>query len=429
MFNNKFKLIKNKTHIPFIPDYEDFESLGFYPWVFQFKRGALDKYKRSFDKKNINPFVLNFILNNHFVLEKSVELPSLQTLLKYKTFDVEAYTLVLINGVYVGEISDEGDLPFSVYSDGVFNCLVDNPDFLQNRVSQGEDLFYLLNSAYLNDGLILKIEDGEVLDKPIHIISINIKKDKPIFFNPRIYIEIGEGAKVDLLQSTLSFDEDVFFENRVMEINLKDGAILNHYRFYNNSHNSLLIENDIVSCGTKSSYNNFSLSKNVGIVDLKFNFNLWDNVNLNSNAAVFTSKSDNVSMSANISHHASSSSSSVNFYGVADEESKIAFDTNLTASSLIFDVDTKQLSKILLMNEKSAGKIKPFQSIYSENVSAFHGAVVSGVKNDDLFFLQSRGIDYNDSMNLIKNSFILSLFSSIDNQDIKEEFFKLLWDN
>lgn len=429
MSDKNFSIVKNDNHIPFLKDYKDFETLGFYPWTFNFKREALNKYKSLFDKNSINPFILNFIFNNQFVLSKDIVEPSLQTLLNYKSFDVEAYTLILINGIYSAEFSDEEDLPFSVYTDGLCNCLIDNPDFLQNRISLGDDLFHLLNSAYLHDGLILKVEDGEKLDKPIHIISINISKKLPIFFNPRIVIEIGEGAKLDLYQSSFSFDDDYFFENLVSEINLKKGALLNHYKFYKNSSNSLLFENSMLSCDENSIYNLYSFSSNSGIYHSNYNFSLWQNTSLNCNASFDCFKNASVVASADIKHYASSSFSNVNFYGAVSDEANVDFSTNLNASPFIFDVKTNQLSKILLLSNKAKGVIRPFQTISSQNVSAYHGAVVSGLDSELLFFLQSRGIDYLDALKIIKTSIISSAFTSLSDRQVLDEFVKLCWDN
>ncbi|MDE6224154.1 MAG: SufD family Fe-S cluster assembly protein, partial [Alphaproteobacteria bacterium] len=130
-----------------------------------------------------------------------------------------------------------------------------------------------------------------------------------------------------------------------------------------------------------------------------------------------------------ISHIASNSSSNVEFVGVANDNSNISFSTLLNTSALLDNIKTNQLSKILLLSENANGFIKPFQSIYSQNVSAFHGATVSGIKNDDLFFLNTRGINEYEAKNIIYKSYLLSAFSSIKNSLVLDEFIKFYWDD
>lgn len=428
MSDINLSVVNEKEDIPFISDYKNFDSLGFYPWAVAFKRNAMDTYKRIFNKKNISPVIWDFIKASKFELEYEKVVPSLENLLKYKTFDIEAYTIVIVNGKYVNEISDEDDLPFSIYSDGVKNCLIDNPLFLQNRVFIGNDLFASLNSAYLSDGIVLKVSKDEKLDKPIHIISLYVSDEKVLFCNPRIVIELEEGAKLDLLESSLSLDGTKFFENKVLQVDLKTGAELNHYRYISNSKDCVSVERDFVECGDMAKYNMYNCVFKSGIIDTKYNFNILNNASLNSYTSVY-SNDMNVDFDAKISHIGSNSFSDVRFLGVADGVGKISFATSLQTSALLENIKTNQLSKILLLSDSAAGVIKPFQSIYSQNVSAFHGATVSGIKNDDLFFLNTRGISEDDARNIIYKSFLLSAFLSVPNGLVLDEFVKFYWDN
>ncbi|MBD5398270.1 hypothetical protein HDR60_02060 [bacterium] len=429
MSDVKLSIVDEKENIPFISDYKNLDNIGFYPWTLAFKRNAMDTYKRIFNKKNISEPILNFITNNKFYLAKEKFVPALETLFKYKTFDMEAYTIVLVNGKYIPEISDEEDLPFSIYSDGINNCLIDNPDFLQNRVFIGNDLFVSLNSAYLHDGVVLKVSKSEKLSKPIHIISLHISDDKVLFSTPRIIIELEEGAKLDLLESSLSLSGAKYFENKVLQIDLKAGSTLNHYRYFSNSDDSLCIERDFVECGDRAKYNTYNCISKSGIMDMKYNFNILSNAELNSYTSVYSAGKNKVNFVADISHIASNSSSNVEFVGVANDNSNISFSTLLNTSALLDNIKTNQLSKILLLSENANGFIKPFQSIYSQNVSAFHGATVSGIKNDDLFFLNTRGINEDDAKNIIYKSYLLSAFSSIKNSLVLDEFIKFYWDD
>ncbi len=430
MSDVKLNIVNGKVcDVPFISDYKSLSDLGFYPWIVAFKRNGIEHYKERFNNKSVKPEISSFVSWNKFFIGEESILPSLKNLIKYKTFGIEAYTLVLINGKYVAEISDEDDLPFSVYSDGFYNCLIDNPNFLEHRLIEGENVFSSLNSAYLYDGLVLKVAKGEQLDKPIHIISINISDELVCFNCPRIYIELEENAKLDLLESSLSFDNDKFFENRVLQVELKNGAELNHYRFYNNSVNSLFVENDFIECGDMAKYNSFTSSLKSGIVEVNYNFNILNGCEVNSYTSVYSNSASVQDFKANIHHIGSNANSNVDFVGVSDDESKILFKTNLKTSRLLENIKTNQLSKILLLSEKSAGQILPFQNIGSENVSAFHGAVVSGIKKSDLFFLQTRGIDESLAREIIYKSFLLSVFSNVKNSLVFDEFVKFYWDN
>lgn len=431
MSDIKLSIVDKKKDIPFVSDYKNLDTAGFYPWALAFKRNAMDAFEKDFDKTDIRSDIAEFIFKHksEFNISREKLVPGLETLFKYKTFDMEAYTIVLINGKYIPEISDEEDLPFSIYSDGIHNCLIDNPEFLQNRLFTGEDLFVRLNSAYLCDGVVLKVAKGESLSKPVHIISLCLSDGGVVFTNPRVVIELDEGAKLDLLESSLSLDGVKYFENKVLQIDLKAGAELNHYRYSNCSSESVTVERDFAECGDMATYNMFNSVVKSGVTDVRYNFNILNGAKVNAYTSVYCAGDTKREFVANISHIGSNGNSDVQFFGVADESGKVAFETGLSTSSLLEGVKTSQLSKILLMSENSAGEIKPFQSIYSQNVSAFHGAAISGIRDEDLFFLKSRGIDDKSARDIIYKSFLSGCFGGIKNSLVLDEFVKFYWDD
>lgn len=431
MSDVKLTVVDKKKDIPFVSDCKNLDTAGFYPWALTFRRNAMDTYENSFDKSSIRSDIAEFIFKHksEFNITREKLVPNLETLFKYKTFDMEAYTIVLINGKYIPEISAEEDLPFSIYSDGLHNCLIDNPEFLQNRLFIGKDLFVRLNSAYLSDGIVLRVAKGESLSKPVHIISLCLSDEGIVFSTPRIVIELEERAKLDLLESTLSLSSVKCFENKVLQIDLKTGAELNHYRYTNCSSDIVSVERDFVECGDMATYNMFNSVVKSGIQDVQYNFNILNSANVNAYTSLHCSGDKQREFVANISHIGSNGNSDVQFFGVADDSSRVSFETGLSTSALLDGIKTSQLSKILLMSENSAGKIKPFQSIYSQNVSAFHGATISGIRDEDLFFLKSRGIDDKLAREIIYKSFLSGCFGSIKNSLVFDEFVKFYWDD
>ena len=429
MSDVKLNLVKDVCDIPFIDMYKNMLECDGASWVLKFKREAFDRYQKLFNRKNISSKVYDFISQNNFSFEMEKVVPALDFLLKYKTFNIEAYTIVLVNGRYIPEISAEEELPFSIYSDGLCNCLKDNNEFLKDNLCYGEDVFTLLNSAYLCDGIVLKVSKGERLDKPIHIISINTSSDRVLFTSPRVYINIEDGACVDLLESSLSLDNDKFFENRVCQVSVGKNANLNHYRLSDNSIASLVMENDFVKCENGAKYNLFVASVKSGILDVRYNLDIQKGAEVNVASSILGKAKSFNNFVANLFHSGSNALSDVKFYGVADDESNIEFKTDLKTLRILENIKTNQLSKILLVSENSAGSIKPFQTIDSENVNAFHGAVISGVSDKDLFFLQSRGIDVDNAKKILCKSFLLTPFSDMKRSQVFDEFVQFYWDN
>ena len=98
-------------------------------------------------------------------------------------------------------------------------------------------------------------------------------------------------------------------------------------------------------------------------------------------------------------------------------------------ATVYFDIDSilemgnvscvmDQNSKIMCMGDVDS-RICPNMYIDEDDVEARHGSVIGRFSDDDIFYLMSRGIDYNNAILLLIKGFILSNFK-IDDDKIKK---------
>ena len=88
------------------------------------------------------------------------------------------------------------------------------------------------------------------------------------------------------------------------------------------------------------------------------------------------------------------------------------------------DASNYQESRVLLLDDASLGNASPLLLIDHYNVVAGHAAGVSRVNEEDLYYLQSRGINKSEAEKLMTLAFVKPLIDLIDDQEIKEEVLK-----
>ena len=71
---------------------------------------------------------------------------------------------------------------------------------------------------------------------------------------------------------------------------------------------------------------------------------------------------------------------------------------------------TYLLSKGLLLSDGAAVKMKPILEVNNAEVTAGHGASTSPISDDEMFYLQSRGIDEKESAMMITDGFVKSAY-------------------
>ena len=192
--------------------------------------------------------------------------------------------------------------------------------------------------------------------------------------NIDLCIEIDNSAKVVLFES--SFLDGIIVNNRYV---IKDGE-LRINKFYNNKNVSEKINIDLCSMGSK--------------IDYRFS-NICTGV---ENYII------------NINHNNKNTISNINNKSIAMNGSKLDFVINSIVKKEYNGSILDQNTRIVTIGD-SDSKISPNMFVDCDDIEARHGSVVGTFKDELVFYLMSRGIEYNDAIKLLVKGY---LFSNID---------------
>ena len=109
----------------------------------------------------------------------------------------------------------------------------------------------------------------------------------------------------------------------------------------------------------------------------------------------------------NINHLVPCTESNINNKSVALPNSKLKFVVNSNVDKKAVKSVLNQNTRIVTMGECDT-KISPNMFIDLDDVSAKHGSVIGTFKEDDIFYLMSKGISYNDTLKLLIKGYLLS---------------------
>ena len=73
--------------------------------------------------------------------------------------------------------------------------------------------------------------------------------------------------------------------------------------------------------------------------------------------------------------------------------------------------------RVLLIGEKAHADVRPGLEILTDDVKASHAASVGQIDQEQLFYLQSRGLSYQEAVNELVKGFFQSIIGKINNQD------------
>lgn len=90
---------------------------------------------------------------------------------------------------------------------------------------------------------------------------------------------------------------------------------------------------------------------------------------------------------------------------LADDRGHSVFNGRVVVPRVAQQTDASQLSRSLLLSTKARIDTKPQLEIVADNVQCTHGATVSCLQADELFYLQSRGIGRDQASRLLQRGF------------------------
>ena len=277
-----------------------------------------------------------------------------------------------------------------------------------------------LNNAFKCNYVKLTIKENYSLNKPLIIYNITNKKIKSNTINQRIDFILKKNSNLKLINL---FDDssNSNFINMNYQFKIERDAILKNYKidhklnsnikyFFNNidlEHNSLA-ETFIFSIGSKFIKNevNCNLNDQYGSAFINGIINLKD--------------SQHHEIKTNINHLAENTKSYQLIKSVLNNNSKGVYQGKIFVNSKAQKTNGYQLSKALLLNESTEFDAKPELEIYADDVKCSHGSSSGNLDENSIFYLMSRGLNYEQSKKLLINGFLLDVIEKITDQEIKE---------
>ena len=104
---------------------------------------------------------------------------------------------------------------------------------------------------------------------------------------------------------------------------------------------------------------------------------------------------------------------------ILGKESKAVYQGKIFVDSIAQKTDGYQLSKAILLDETSEFNAKPELEIYADDVKCSHGSASGSLDENSIFYLMSRGLDCQQSKELLINGFVLDVVEKITDNEIK----------
>jgi Fe-S cluster assembly protein SufD len=333
--------------------------------------------------------------------------------------------LVLVDGVFAPELSDT--LPAGVTIKSLAAVLSEGRADLIEDLSAGglggKDAIVALNAGLMLDGVVIEVAPGTVVAEPIHLISATASAT-PVAQFSRSMIVVGAGASVRLAESNFGEAGKTGQSINALIAKVGDEAFFGHTAMVTGSlSGSVALDSFMVRLGAKSKFDSFALVDGSGLIrrQIFLRFEGADAEGALRGACLLRGR-EHADTTLLVEHLAPGCISREIFKYILDEEAVGVFQGKIHVAPLAQKTDGKMLCKALLLSDGVAMNNKPELEIFADDVACGHGATCGGLSEDQLFYLEARGLPHAVAEALLLEAFAGELADEIGHEGLMELF-------
>jgi Fe-S cluster assembly protein SufD len=316
----------------------------------------------------------------------------------------------------VGEHGVEvGDVPEGV----TFEALTDDAERLGTLVG-ADDKFTAHNAALWKHGLLVRVAKGVQLDTPLYVRIASTEADASLFW--RLLVVAEEGSRFSLIEEYVSGSPDLnAYSNAVAELFVEQGAKLEYVSLQSYSaetwhfatHHARVerdAELDWVAGGFGSRRGKVRIQNDLA----------GPGATSRVTGAYFADGTQHLDYDTFQEHIAPNTTSDFAFKGALRDEASVVWRGMIRVEKDAQKTNAYQENRNLLLSESAHADSIPGLEILANDVRCTHGATLSQVDRDQLFYAMARGLTRADAERLIVRGFFQDILDRIELPPVRE---------
>ena len=396
--------------------FADFERLGF-PTTKEEKYKYTDAAKLFAPDYGLNLNRLDIPVNPYEVFKCDV--PNMSTALYF-----------VVNDAFYSKALPKTPLPEGVLLGSLKDMATQYPDLVKKYYGKladtSKDGITAFNTTFAQDGFMLYVPKGVVVDKPIQLVNI-LRADVNFMVNRRLLVVLEEGAQARMLVCDHAMDDVNFLSTQVVEVFVGDNAVFDFYELEETHNSTVRFSNMYVAQEANSNVllNGMTLHNGTTRNTTEVILN-GRGAEINLCGMAIADKNEHVDNHTFIDHKVSDCISNELFKYVLDDQSVGAFAGKVLVRPGAQHTSSQQTNRNICATREARMYTQPQLEIYADDVKCSHGATVGQLDEKALFYMQQRGISYKEARLLLMFAFVNEVIDTIRMDALKDRLHLLV---
>ena len=276
-----------------------------------------------------------------------------------------------------------------------------------------------LNNAFTNKNYKINVKENYSFKKPLIVYHLTTNKIYKKNINLRLNFNLESNSSLRLIDYFEDNSKDNFI-NIFYNFELEKNSSLKNYKIDHKDNKNVKYSFNNIDQKENSISETFILSSGSSFFKNEINCDLNGEYSSAFVNGIFKLEDfKNHEIKTNINHLTENTKSYQLIKSVLGEGSKAAYQGKISVNSIAQKTDGYQLSKCILLDKTSEFNAKPELEIYADDVKCSHGSASGSLNEDSVFYLMSRGINYERAKELLINGFLLDVIEKITDPETK----------
>jgi Fe-S cluster assembly protein SufD len=283
-----------------------------------------------------------------------------------------------------------------------------------------DDKFTAHNAASWEHGLLVRVPKGVELEQPLYVRIANSSPDGSLFW--RLLVVAEEGSRFTLIEEYASASPDLAaYTNAAVELFVEQGARLEYVSLQNLSrgtwhfatHHARVerdAELDWVAGGFGSRKGKTRIQNDLA----------GQGATSRVTGAYFADGEQHLDYDTFQEHIAPNTTSDFAFKGALRDHATAVWRGMIKVEKDAQKTNAYQENRNLILSEQAHADSIPGLEIEANDVRCTHGATISPVNRDELFYAMARGISRGEAERLIVRGFFTDVLNRIELEPVRE---------
>ena len=337
---------------------------------------------------------------------------------------LDADRFVLVNGFFRADLSKFDGLEGAAEFIALGSLLAKAPAWFEDKFKSERvgayDGLTALNAAFMNDGVMLKIKEGEAVKRPVLLVHVRVG-EAPMASFTRNIVAIEKGATATLVEAFVSVGGAGAGQgNTFADVTVADGGRLEHVVCRMGDGAEQDIAHTIANVGSGAQYNSLHLIAGAGIARHQVSVCMTGEGGLCDVSGVLLGQDeDHIDATLVMDHRVPGCQSRELFKAVLAGGARGVFQGKVIVRANAQRSDGHMMANALMLSEDAEFDSKPELEIYADDVQCGHGSTCADVDQELIFFCRSRGLSEREARALLVSGFVGEVLEKAQDEEVR----------